>query len=318
MSMKRVTSFRAIITGIALLILLASVHAQEPPKPGKEHDHLKRLVGTWDAESDFGKGTMTYKMDLGGLWLLGEFEGEFGGMKFQGKSLDTYDSMTKKYRSVWVDSFSTAPRIMEGNLDKDRKVMTLTGEGRGPDGMAAKYKSTTEIKDADTVSFSLFMVDKDGRDQQLVTITYKRKKNTKENSKMQLTTYLLLDGTCTDAMTFYHSVFGGELTMTTVGDSPMKAAFPAAMHGKIVSARLKSKVVDISASDWLRPGEKPVQGNTVCLYVSGGNADETKTFFDKLSVGAKVTDPLSKLPFGLYGALNDKFGNRWMFHSDAK
>jgi Protein of unknown function (DUF1579) len=167
---------KALLTGVALLILLPSARAQEPPKPGKEHDHLKRLVGTWDAETEFGTGTMTYKMGLGGLWLVGDFEGEFGGMKFQGKSLDTYDSATKKYRSVWADSFSTAPRIMEGNLDKDDKVMTLTGEGRGPDGMTTKYKSITEIKDADTVNFSLFMVDKDGKEQPLVKITYKRKK----------------------------------------------------------------------------------------------------------------------------------------------
>jgi PhnB protein len=318
MSAKKEASLRAIITGIAFLILLPSARAQHPPKPGKEHDHLKRLVGIWDTETDFGKGTMTYKMGLDGLWLVGDFVGEFGGIKFQGKSLDTYDEATKKYQSVWVDSFFTMPRIMEGNLGKGDKVMTMTGEGRGPDDKPSKFKSITEIQDADTVNFSLFMVDKDGKEQPMTKITYKRKKNIKENSKMQLTTYLLLDGTCKDAMTFYHSVFGGELTMTTVGDSPMKAAFPATMHGKIISARLKSKVVDISASDWLRPGEKPIQGNTVCLYVSGGNADETKTFFDKLSVGAKVTDPLSQLPFGLYGALNDKFGNRWMFHSDAK
>jgi hypothetical protein len=119
---------------------------------------------------------MTYKMGLGGLWLIGDFEGEFGGMKFKGKGLDTYDPATKKYRSVWVDSFSTAPRNMEGNLDKDDKVMTMTGEGRGPDGTMVKYKSITEIKDADTVNFSLFMVDKDGKEQPMVTITYKRKK----------------------------------------------------------------------------------------------------------------------------------------------
>jgi hypothetical protein len=167
---------RALLTGIALLILLPSARAQEPPKPGKEHDHLKRLVGAWDAETEFGKGTMTYKMGLGGLWLIGDFEGEFGGMKFQGRSLDTYDSATKKYRNVWLDSFSTAPRIMEGNLDKGDKVMTMTGEGRGPDGTTAKYKSITEIKDADTVKFGLFMVDQDGKEQPLVKITYKRTK----------------------------------------------------------------------------------------------------------------------------------------------
>ena len=57
---------------------------------------------------------------------------------------------------------------------------------------------------------------------------------------MQVTTYLLFDGTCKEAMDFYHAIFGGELTMTTVGDSPMRGAFPDAMHGKIVSARRMS------------------------------------------------------------------------------
>jgi hypothetical protein len=164
---------KALLVGVVLLILLPSARAQEPPKPGKEHDHLKRLVGAWDAETEFGKGTMTYKMGLGGLWLIGDFEGEFGGMKFLGKGLDTFDPATKKYRSVWVDSFSTAPRIMEGTLDD--KIMTMTGEGRGPDGKPTKYKSTTEIKDADTVNFILFM-EIDGKEQPVVKITYKRKK----------------------------------------------------------------------------------------------------------------------------------------------
>jgi hypothetical protein len=167
---------RALLASVALLSLVPSARAQEPPKPGKEHDHLQRLVGTWDAETESGKGTMTYKMGLGGLWLIGDFEGEFGGMKFQGKGLDTYDSATKKYRSVWVDSFSSAPRTMEGNLDKDDKVMTMTGEGRGSDGKPARFKSITEIKDADTVNFSLFMMEKDDKEQAMVNITYKRKK----------------------------------------------------------------------------------------------------------------------------------------------
>jgi len=167
---------RALLASVVLLNLVPSAWAQEPPKPGRQHDHLKRLVGTWDAETESGKGTMTYKMGLGGLWLIGDFEGEFGGMKFQGKGLDTYDSATKKYRSVWVDSFSTSPRNMEGNLDKDDKVMTMTGEGRGADDKPAKFKSITEIKDADTVNFSLFMVDKDGKEQPMVNITYKRHK----------------------------------------------------------------------------------------------------------------------------------------------
>jgi PhnB protein len=132
---------------------------------------------------------------------------------------------------------------------------------------------------------------------------------------MQITTYLLLDGNCKEALEFYHSVFGGELTLTTVGDSPMKAMFPPSLHARVVNARLKSALADISASDWLHPAEKPVMGNMVCFYVSGGTPEQTTTIFQQLAQGANVTDPLSDQPFGLYGALNDRFGVRWMFHA---
>jgi PhnB protein len=159
---------------------------------------------------------------------------------------------------------------------------------------------------------------KPSRSGDLSVQTVTKKASEKKDSRMQLTTYLLFDGTCNDAMAFYLGIFGGELTMTTVGDSPMKGVFPVAMHGRIVNARLKSKIVDISASDWLRPSVRPVHGNTVMLYLSGGDPDETRSLFSKLSEGAEVTDPVSDQPFGLYGALNDKFGNRWMFHSETK
>ena len=135
---------------------------------------------------------------------------------------------------------------------------------------------------------------------------------------MHLSTYLLFDGKCKEAMDFYRSIFGGELTHTTVGDSPMKDMFPAPLHARVVTARLKSGLVDISASDWLHPIEKPLNGNTVCLYLSGGTPENTTMYFGKLSEGANVTDPIVDQPFGLYGALNDKFGMRWMFHAERK
>jgi PhnB protein len=130
-----------------------------------------------------------------------------------------------------------------------------------------------------------------------------------------LSTYLLLDGNCAQAMRFYQECLGGKLTMTTVGESPMKAMFPESMHGCVINARLTGGAVDISASDWMRPDEQRVQGNTVCLYLSGGTPEETRAIFEKLSRDANVTDPLTEQPFGFYGALNDAFGIRWMFHA---
>jgi PhnB protein len=133
---------------------------------------------------------------------------------------------------------------------------------------------------------------------------------------VKLTIYLLFEGDCRQAMEFYRTVFGGELAMTTVGASPMKGMFPASMQERVVNARLVSATVDVSASDWLRPVEKPMRGNTVSLYLSGGTPGETKALFEALSPGAEVTDPLTEQPFGFYGALTDKFGIRWRFHAE--
>ena len=133
-----------------------------------------------------------------------------------------------------------------------------------------------------------------------------------------LTTYLLFDGKCDQAMEFYKSCFQGDLTMIKVKDSPVKDQMPAGQQDKVLNARLKSTSVEISASDWLRPDRTPTPGNTACLYLSGGTSAELKTLFDRLSEGADVTDPLTEQFFGTYGALNDKFGVRWMFHSHQK
>jgi PhnB protein len=93
---------------------------------------------------------------------------------------------------------------------------------------------------------------------------------------------------------------------------------PAVQQDKTLNARLKSGNLEISASDWLRPDETPIRGNTVCLYLSGGTLQELKTVFERLSEGAEVTDPLKAMFFGTYGALNDKFGVRWMFQTNQK
>ena len=130
-----------------------------------------------------------------------------------------------------------------------------------------------------------------------------------------LTPYLLFDGTFREAMEFYRSCLGGELVITAVKDSPAKDRMPASQYDKTLHARLKGSNVEIAASDWLRPDRTPVRGNTACLFITGGTFQELKSLFEKLSAGGEVTDPLSQQFFGTYGALNDRFGVRWMFHT---
>jgi hypothetical protein len=166
------------ITAITLVaVLTTSAVAQEPAKPGPEHELLKKRVGTWSTTMKAGgmefKGEMTYKMELGGLWLIGSLESDLAGQKFYGKGLDSYDARKKKYVAVWFDSMSTTPMTMEGNFDKEGKTLTMIGDGVGMDGKPAKWKSVSRMPDDDTIDMAMYVGD---AKEPMFTLTYKRKK----------------------------------------------------------------------------------------------------------------------------------------------
>ena len=139
----------------------------------------------------------------------------------------------------------------------------------------------------------------------------------KQAEGMRLTPYLLFNGNCRDAMEFYRSCLGGELELTKVKNSGAKGEMPVYQQEKVLNAHLKGGAMEIQASDWLRPDEARVLGNTVCMFLNGGSLEMQKRVFESLSEGGDVTDPLNKQFFGTYGALNDRFGVRWMFLSNG-
>lgn len=138
---------------------------------------------------------------------------------------------------------------------------------------------------------------------------------------LRCTPFLLFDGNCAEAMTFYHNCLGGDLTLTKVADTPMKDMFPPEKWGRLINAYLKSGEIEISATDWMAsPALDPKQGNTYAIFVIGENYDELKTVFDKLSVGAEKEwlQELHEMPFGLYGQFFDRFGVQWIFRGTRK
>ena len=136
---------------------------------------------------------------------------------------------------------------------------------------------------------------------------------------LRATPFLLFDGNCAEAMTFYHACLGGELTLTKLGDTPMKDAFPPEKHGRMINAHLKSGDIEISATDWMAsPDFDPVPGNTYAIFVIGGAYDELQAVFDKLKDGDKNTrlQELHDMPFGVYGQFYDQYGVQWIFRGD--
>ena len=133
--------------------------------------------------------------------------------------------------------------------------------------------------------------------------------------------FLLFDGNCAEAMTFYHECLDGELTLTRLGDSPMKDLLPPEKHNRIINAQLKSGAIEVSATDWMASPEfDPIQGNTFAIFVVGEGYDELKVVFDKLATGAEQDrfQELHDLPFGTYGQFYDKYGIQWIFKAEQK
>lgn len=133
--------------------------------------------------------------------------------------------------------------------------------------------------------------------------------------------FLLFDGNCREAMTFYHDCLGGELTLTKLGDIPMKDMFPEEKWERLINANLKIGDIEISATDWMAsPQFDPKQGNMSAIFVTGETFEELKTVFDKLKDGTNNTrlQELHEMPFGIYGQFYDQYGVQWIFKGDKK
>ncbi|MCF0059087.1 VOC family protein [Dyadobacter sp. CY356] len=134
--------------------------------------------------------------------------------------------------------------------------------------------------------------------------------------------FLLFDGNCAEAMSFYHQCLGGALTLSKTGDTPIKDQFPEQKHERIIYAQLKGDTFDISAADWMAsPVFEPQQGNTTAIYLTGSSYKELKPIFDSLADGADKNEQtfmeLREVPFGVYGQLTDKYNVSWVFRAEA-
>ena len=132
----------------------------------------------------------------------------------------------------------------------------------------------------------------------------------------RLNPYLNFNGNAREAIQFYHSVFGGELTMSTFAEGGMPHT--PADKDKIMHAQLVSPSgYWIMASD-TPPGFQFTPGNTMTVSLSGDAEDELRGYWSKLADGGTVTMPLERAPWGdSFGMLTDKFGTPWMVNIGA-
>jgi PhnB protein len=124
-----------------------------------------------------------------------------------------------------------------------------------------------------------------------------------------LNPYLTFPGTARDAMEFYRSIFGGELTVSTFGEfgAPDEALADKVMHAMLTTPQGYT----LMASD-TAPGMEFKQGNTMSVSLSGDD-DALRDYFEKLADGGAVVMKLEKQMWGdEFGQCVDKFGVPWL------
>ncbi len=126
-----------------------------------------------------------------------------------------------------------------------------------------------------------------------------------------LNPYLSFRDNAKEAMEFYQSVFGGELTRSTFGE--FGASDDPAEAEKTMHAMLTAPGgLVLMASDTPNRMEYNA-GNNYSISLSGDDEAELRGLWDKLADGATITMPLEKAPWGdTFGMCTDKFGVAWM------
>ncbi len=131
-------------------------------------------------------------------------------------------------------------------------------------------------------------------------------------ANVSLEPYLFFKGNAKEAMEFYKSVFGGELEISTMADSPLEAQMPGTKPTDVMHASLKGGSVNIMASDSQTASDKAAK---VELSLGGTDEAQMHKLFDSLSEGGQVRMPLEKQFWGdTFGMLTDKFGVDWMMN----
>jgi PhnB protein len=127
----------------------------------------------------------------------------------------------------------------------------------------------------------------------------------------RLNPYLSFRDNAREAMDFYHSVFGGELTRSTFGE--YHASEDPAEQDKIMHSMLVTDGgLALMAADTPNAMDN-TPGTNFSVSLSGEDEAELRGYWEKLSAGGTVTVPLEKAPWGdSFGMCVDKFGINWM------
>jgi PhnB protein len=132
----------------------------------------------------------------------------------------------------------------------------------------------------------------------------------------EVTPYLVFDGDCREAMTFYQNCLGGELSVMPFGNGGVET--PPGSADRVMHAHLASGTTVLMASDTM-PGMPYTAGNSVSLNLGLDSVEEVDRLYQALGQGGQGTmAPHDSFWGARFAMLTDRFGMNWMLNFDQK
>jgi PhnB protein len=129
---------------------------------------------------------------------------------------------------------------------------------------------------------------------------------------MQVQPYLNFDGRCEEALEFYKSALGAEVTaLMRCKEAPDRRMIKPGLEDKVLHSSFHVGDSTIMASDGYCQGKPEFRGISLTIIVP--EEAEAKRFFAALGDGGEVRMPLAKTFFSpLFGMVADRFWVSWM------
>jgi len=129
----------------------------------------------------------------------------------------------------------------------------------------------------------------------------------------EINAYLIFNGNCREAMTFYQKCLGADLQLLPFSDAP-GGNIPPEARDRVMHARLSKGPTVIMASDDM-PGMPFQQGSNFFISLNCENVQEVEKLFSSLSVNGKVKQaPQETFWAARFAMFTDQFGINWMLN----
>lgn len=145
------TNMQKLITLIIFITMLSAANAQSGKLPCSrpEYRQFDFWIGEWEAFGVNGKkaGDSKISLILDSCIILEEWTSASlqQGLRYAGKSFNTYNATTKQWQQTWVDNTGGTNEYMKGKFENNQVIFTSTPFKFNKDTVAVRRMTFTNL-----------------------------------------------------------------------------------------------------------------------------------------------------------------------------